>query len=134
MSLTTHPRFLPAVLWADAASCLASGVLQLAATGLLASTLGLPAALLAASGWVLIAVAAFAAWLASRRPVPPAGVYLLVAGNVGWVLGCMELAFTGAALNGLGFGYLLFQAVAVAAIAALEWAGVRRAPRAALAT
>lgn len=134
MSVTTHPRFLPAVLWADAASCLASGVLQLAATGLLASWLGLPAALLAASGWLLIGVAAFAAWLASRRPVPRAGVYLLVAGNVGWVLGCVELAFSASALTALGLAYLLFQAVAVAAIAALEWAGVRHAPRTALAT
>src|SRR5687767_1030147 len=127
MSLTASPRFLPAVLWTDAASCLASGVLQLAAAPLLARWLGLPQDLLAATGWVLVAVAAFAAWLASRRPVPRAGVYLLVAGNVGWVLGCVELAFAGGTLTGLGLAYLLAQAAAVAAIAGLEWAGVRSA-------
>ena len=127
MSLTASPRFLPAVLWADAASCLASGVLQLAAAPMLARLLGLSQGLLVQTGWVLVAVAAFAAFLARSRPVPRVGVYLLVAGNVAWVLGCIELAFTGAAQTGLGVAYLLFQAIAVAAIAALEWAGVRRA-------
>jgi hypothetical protein len=128
MNLTTSPRFLPAVLWADAASCLASGVLQLALAPVLAPLLGLPQGLLVATGWVLVAVAAFAAWLARSRPIPRAGVYLLVAGNIGWVLGCLELAM-GNGVTLVGLCYLLFQAVAVLALAGLEWAGVRRAPR-----
>jgi hypothetical protein len=130
MNLTTSPRFLPAVLWADAASCLASGALQLALAPQLAELLGLPQALLVATGWVLIAVAAFAAWLARGRPASRTGVYLLVAGNIGWVLGCLELAI-GSGATALGIAWLLFQAIAVLALAVLEWAGVRRAPRAA---
>ena len=126
MSFTASPRLLPSVLWADAASCLASGLLQLAAAPLLAAWLGLPQLLLVVTGWVLLAVAAFAVWLATRRPVARAGVYLLVAGNVAWVLGCIELAFGGGSLTALGVGYLLFQAAAVAVIAALEWTAVRR--------
>ena len=130
MNLATSPRFLPAVLWADAVSCLACGALQLAAAPLLAQLLGLPQGLLVATGWVLIGVAAFAAWLARGRPASRIGVYLLVAGNAGWVLGCLELAI-GSGVSPLGIGYLLFQAVAVLALAVLEWAGVRRLPRAA---
>ena len=60
MNLTSSPRFLPTVLWLDAASCLATGLLQLAAPAALSAWFGLPAALLATSGWMLLAVAAFA--------------------------------------------------------------------------
>ncbi|MCD6077313.1 MAG: putative rane protein [Ramlibacter sp.] len=129
MTLIASPRFLPAVLWADAAAGLATGVLQVAAGPVLARWLGLPQGLLSASGVALFAYAAFAAWLARGRPVSRGGVMLLVAGNLAWVLGCMELLFTGAAATPLGQAWLVMLAVAVGALAALEWAGLRRAPR-----
>jgi hypothetical protein len=129
MSLIASPRFLPAVLWADAASCAGTGLLQLAAAPLWAAWFGLPASLLVASGWVLLAVAAFAAWLASRRSIPRAGVWLMVAGNVGWLLACLELLFSGAAGNLAGAAWVVLQALVVAVLAGCEWLALRRSPR-----
>ena len=126
MNLFTPPRFLPTVLWADAGSALATGLLQLAAAPLLAQWFGLPPVLLTASGWVLLAVAAYAAWCA-RQPRRPA-VLALVAGNALWVLGCLELLFTGGAGTLLGQAWLVVQAVAVGVLAELEWIALRRAP------
>jgi hypothetical protein len=129
MNPIASPRFLPAVLWADAASAAATGALHAAAAPWLAPVLGLPQGLLSTSGWVLFAVAAFAAWLARGRPVPRAGVLLLVGVNVAWVVGCIELLATGAAATSLGHAWLVLLAAAVGALAVLEWAGLRRAPR-----
>jgi hypothetical protein len=131
MNFASSPRFLPTVLWIDAASAAASGGLQVAAATLLAGWLGLPAGLLTASGVALFAFAALAAWAARGRPVPRAGVYLLIAGNAAWVVGCLELLFTGAGLTLLGQAFLVVQALFVGVLAELQWIGLRRAPAAA---
>jgi hypothetical protein len=132
MNLVSSPRFLPAVLWADAVSALATGVLQLAAAPLLSAWFGLPAGLLTASGWVLLAVAGYAAWTA-RAPIRRPAVLALVAGNALWVLGCVELLLTGAAATALGSAWLVIQALAVGVLAELEWIGLRRTASAAMA-
>jgi hypothetical protein len=132
MNFVSSPRFLPTVLWADAASALATGVLQLAAAPLLAEWFGLSAGLLTASGWVLLAVAAYAAWLA-RGPIRRPAVLALVAGNALWVLGCVELLLTGAAATAFGVAWLVVQALAVGFLAELEWLGLRRSSSTAMA-
>jgi Na+/melibiose symporter-like transporter len=131
MSLATHPRFLRTVLWADAASCAGTGLLQLLATPLLASWFGLPASLLTVTGLALLAVALFAAILASRRVPPRAGVWIMVAGNLAWLLGCLELLFAGHGVSTLGYAWIAVQAVVVGVLAELEWLAIRRAPAAA---
>jgi uncharacterized iron-regulated membrane protein len=131
MNFASSPRFLPTVLWTDAASAAASGLLQVGAAAHLADWLGLPAGLLSASGFALFAVAALAAWAARRRPVHRAAVYVLVAGNAAWVAGCLELLFTGTGLTVLGQAFLVVQALFVGLLAELEWIGLRRAPAAA---
>jgi hypothetical protein len=131
MNAITSPRFLPAVLWADAASCAATGALQLAAAPLLARWFGLDAVLLMVTGALLLAVAAFGALLARSAPIPRAGVWVLIAGNLGWLLGCAELLFTGAGGNTLGQAWIVLQAIVVGVLAELEWTALRRAPRAA---
>jgi hypothetical protein len=133
MNLTASPRFLPTVLWIDAASAGASGLLQVAAASVLAGWLGLPAGLLSASGFALFAFAGLSAWAARARPVPRAGVYLLIAGNAAWVIGCVELLVTGTGLTLLGQAFLVLQAVFVGVLAELEWIGLRRARTAAFA-
>jgi hypothetical protein len=132
MNFLSSPRFLPAVLWADAASALATGALQLAAAPLLSEWLGLSAGLLTASGWVLLAVGAYAAWIA-RGPIRRPAVLALVAGNALWVAGCVELLLTGAAATALGVAWLVVQALAVGVLAEMEWMGLRRAPSTAMA-
>lgn len=132
MSLLSSPRFLRNVIRLDAASCLASGVLHLAFAGTLADLLNLPAGLVVGSGLVLLAVVALASVIVLREPMPRSLVALLVIGNFGWVLGCIAL-MAGAAGSPtlLGQVYLGVQAAAVAVLAELEWAGLRRLPRAA---
>lgn len=126
MSIFASPRFLRNVLLADAASCLATGAAQVAASGPLATLLGLPEPLLAGTGWFLLAYAALAAVVAFRDPVPAALVWTFVAGNVAWALGCVALLAGGlVAPTALGVGWLLAQAVTVATLADLQWTGLR---------
>jgi hypothetical protein len=131
MNLTSSPRFLSTVLWLDAASCLATGLLQIAAPEALSAWFGLPAGLLTATGWALIAVAVFAAF-AARAPRAPL-VWIMVAGNAAWLLGCVELLLTGAAGTALGVAWIVVQAVVVGVLGELEWLGLKRAPATAMA-
>ncbi|HEY0822609.1 MAG TPA: hypothetical protein VGD76_02390 [Ramlibacter sp.] len=131
MNLTSSPRFLSTVLWVDAASCLATGALQLAAPATLSAWFGLPASLLTTTGWMLLAVAAFAA-LAARSPRPPL-VWVMVLGNAAWLVGCVELLLTGAAGTALGVAWVVLQALVVGVLGELEWLGLKRAPAAAMA-
>lgn len=129
MSIFASPRFLRNVLFADAASCLATGVLQLAFTEALARLLNLPAPLLTGTGVFLLVYAAAVALVATREPLPRPVVWLLVAGNLGWALGCIALLAGGAlAPTGLGMAWVLAQAATVAVLAELQWTGLRRAP------
>lgn len=128
MSFLASPRFLRNVLLADAASCLATGLAQVLFAGPLADLLALPAVLLLATGWFMIVYALLAAFVATRQPVPPGWVWLFVAGNFSWAIGCVAVAF-GAWFHpsALGIVWVLAQAVTVAVLAELQWAGVRRA-------
>jgi hypothetical protein len=128
MSLFASPRFLRNVLWADAASCAVTALLHLFAGTTLAEGLGLSGSLLAASGLVLLAVVATAAYAATCEPIPRLPVWLLVAGNWLWAAACLVLLFSGAASTWLGQAYLVAQAAFVAVLAELEWIGLRRYP------
>jgi hypothetical protein len=131
MNFASSPRFLRTVLWADAASCAGTGAVQLLAAPLLASWFGIPQALLMATGVALLAVALFAGALATRSTPWRAGVRVMVAGNVAWLLGCGELLLTGQGTTALGQGWIFLQALVVGVLAELEWLGLRRAPAAA---
>jgi hypothetical protein len=129
MSIFASPRFLRHVMLADAASCLATGALQVAFTQPLSQLLALPAPLLAATGWFMLAYAAAAAWVGTRLPVPRSLVAVFAAGNLGWAVGCVALlAAGGLQPTGLGYAWVLAQAVTVAVLAELQWTGMRRYP------
>jgi hypothetical protein len=134
MSMFASPRFLRSVLWADAASCFASGALQLAALDALPRLFGLPQVLLLDTGVFLIAYALLAAWAATRAVPPRKWVALFAAGNVAWAVAC---GITVGLLQptGLGVAWIAMQAAAVLVLADLQWMGLRRgaaAPRAAM--
>ncbi len=129
MAFVSSPRFLRYVLLADALSCLATGALQLALTDALAALLRLPAPLLLATGWFLLAYAAVVAFVATRDPIPRGPVWLFLAGNAGWAAGCIALLVSGAvAPTGWGTAWVLAQAVTVGLLAELQWMALR--PRA----
>lgn len=127
MSVFASPRFLPRVMAADAASCAATGALQLVFTGALARLTGLSAPLLLGTGIFLLAYAAAAAWMASRDEPPRRLIGLVVAGNFAWAVGCIALlASGGAAITPLGWAWVLAQALTVVVLAELQWMGLRR--------
>lgn len=130
MSVFASPRFLRNVLIADAASGAATGLLHLVAGGALAQWLGLPSHLLAASGLVLFCYVALAGYLASCDPVPRPLAWTLVVANWAWVVACLALLLGGVIPEPslLGKAYLVIQALAVAALAEVEWACLRRTP------
>ncbi|RST52198.1 hypothetical protein [Variovorax sp. MHTC-1] len=126
MSVFASSRFLPRVMWADAASCAATGALQVAFTGALARLTGLPAPLLLGTGVFLLIYAAAAAWMASRAVPPRRLIGLVVLGNFGWAAACVALlAIAGAAIAPLGWAWVIAQAVTVVVLAELQWMGLR---------
>jgi len=135
-SLFASPRFLSRVMWADAASCAATGALQVGFTDALARLTGLPGGLLVGTGLFLLAYAAAAAAMA-RRATPPRTLIALVAvGNFGWAAACAALLASGVfAVTALGVAWVIAQAVAVVLLAEAQWMGLRatRQPRAGLA-
>lgn len=127
-ALWNRPGFLRSVLLVDAATCVATGLLMTAGSSVVASLTLIPAGLLMAAGLSLFPIAAFIAIVAMRPGTWPLGVWLVILGNVGWVAGSLWLLLAGSiAPNGLGYGFVIAQALAVAALAELEAMGVRRA-------
>jgi hypothetical protein len=128
-SFAASPLFLRRVLWLDAGTGVATGLLQVLLAAWLAPVLGLPEQLLVVSGWALFGYVALIAFIASRPFIAPGLVWLLIAANGIWVLGCLALLFGGlVAPTLLGQGFIAVQAVAVGLLMELQWFGVRRVP------
>jgi len=129
MPFLQHRNFLRNVLLADAITCVVSGLLMTLAPAPLANLTGLPANLIAASGASLLPVAAFITFVATRDPVWPAGTWIVIIGNIGWVAGCLVLLW-GGSVNPTVFGavFLLAQAIAVAGLTCLEYLGLVHRP------
>ena len=130
MSIFSSPTFLRNVLWADAAAGAASSLLHLLGAAALAGWLGVPAGVLAMSGAALLVYVAAAMYLASFEPLSRRGVTLLIFANWAWVGACaVVFVMNASTLTALGQAYIVVHALAVAALAELEWFGLRRAPR-----
>lgn len=118
------PR-LRTLLLADAATCTAMGVALAAGAGPLAVLTGLPAALLTYAGLSLIPIAAVMLLIALRPALQPAGAWLVIAGNVAWVIASIALLLSGwVAPTALGVTFVVVQALAVAGLAKLEHAAL----------
>jgi hypothetical protein len=127
MSMFDSPKFLRHVLFADSASCVATGALQVLLAGTLAELLQLPRELLLATGIFLLVYAAVVALVATREPIPRAMVWLFVAGNFGWAAACVALLAAAPLRPSLaGQAWIVAQAVTVVVLAELQWAGLRR--------
>jgi hypothetical protein len=118
--------FLKRILMLDAASCLGMGTLLAIGAATLSPLFGLDRALLFGAGAALLPIGLFILWIGVRRTLLPAAVYLIVAGNLLWVLESLLLVRGAEAITSLGTAFVLAQAAAVAGLSALEWIGVRR--------
>jgi hypothetical protein len=114
------------LLWFDAVTCAAMGVLLAAGSGPLSALLGLPMALLTEAGIFLLLFSLFVGWTAAR-PDPSGAVRLLIAANAAWVVGSLAV-IAGPWLHptGLGTAFVAVQATCVTAIALLQSAAVAR--------
>jgi hypothetical protein len=125
-SIFASPRFLSRVMGVDAASCAATGALQLGFTDQLARLTGLPAGLLIGTGVFLLAYAAAAAAMALRATPPRTLIALVAIGNFGWAAACAALLASGVfAVTALGMAWVIAQAVTVVLLAEAQWMGLR---------
>lgn len=122
--------FLRRVLALDAVTSGAMGALLVLAQVPLSSLLGLSSSLLFWAGLSLLPFAAFVGWLATRELPPRVGVWAVVLINALWVIDSFVLLATGwPDLTLLGKVFVVFQAVAVAVFAELQFFGLRRGSR-----
>ncbi len=128
MSLSNSSLSLRNILYIDAATCAAFGVLLAAASGIAGGIMQLPPALLFYAGLGLLPVAVFMALVARREPIHPAAAWVIIAGNVLWVVGSLLLLAAGwVAPNFLGAAFIVVQALVVAGFAWLEHAALNHA-------
>jgi hypothetical protein len=119
--------FLQRVLAADAATCVATGLLMLFGAGALEPWLGIPPTLMRYAGASLLPIAAFFAYVATRESSPRVLVWAVIAGNAAWSFDSIALLFTGwIAPTALGIAFIVAQALVVALFAELEYVGLRR--------
>ena len=119
--------FLLRVLLLDAASSGAMGLLLALGAGALGPIMHLPAGLLREVGVFLLGFAALVGAMATRQSLPRWLVLAVVAGNALWAVDSLLLLLAGwVAPNALGAAFVAGQALVVAALAGLEWLGLRR--------
>jgi hypothetical protein len=127
MQLLCTSTFLRRVLFADAATCIVTGLLMTLGSGLLKQFLGLPAGLLRYAGISLLPFAAFLVYLATRENLSPLSVWTVIVLNALWTIDSLLLLLTGwVAPTELGYTLVIAQAVGVAVFACLEYVGLRR--------
>ena len=119
--------FLKRILLLDAASCLGLAGMLVVAASPLSPLFGLDRPLLLGAGAALIPIGLFILWVGARKSAPLLLVYLIVAGNLVWVVESLLLIRGAGGITGLGTAFVSAQAAAVAALALLEGIGVRRA-------
>jgi hypothetical protein len=117
--------FVRRVLFVDAATCVGTGLFLALLAAPLAPFLGLPAELLLYAGLALLPIAAFIAWVATREQMSAAGVWLVIIGNAAWVLASLALLFA-VSPTVLGYAFVIGQALIVAALAEMEYVGLRK--------
>jgi hypothetical protein len=128
---TTNVLTLRNVLLLDAVLTGANGLAYVAGATVLDSLLGPSPAVLIGLGVFMLAYAATAAFLGTRRPVSRLGVGLIADGNILWAIASLAVVgFGWLGLTTAGSVWTLIQAALVVGFAALQLAALRRAPAA----
>jgi hypothetical protein len=121
--------FLRRALMLDAAASGATGLLMLPGAGVLESLLALPAPLLRGAGLMLVPYVAFVVLVATRTNIAASAVGIVIACNAAWTVASFAVLASGAVTpNMLGTLFVAGQALAVAALGALQYVALRRSP------
>jgi len=127
MSVFGLSPFLRRALLADALISGATGLLMLIGANVLASILGLPEALLRYAGLVLLPYGALVAYVATREQLRRWAVWAVIIANAIWAVDSIILLLSGwLTPNALGYAFIIFQALVVAAFAEIQYIGLRR--------
>jgi hypothetical protein len=122
--ITRH--FLRKALIADAAISGTTGLAMMLGADMLATLLGVPALLLRYAGLILLPFAALLVVLATRENVHRGAVRAVIVANVLWAIDSIVLLFTGwVDPSALGYAFIVFQAVIVAAFAEVQHVGLK---------
>ncbi len=125
--------FLRRVLFADAATCVATGLLLMLGSGALEQFLGLPVGLLRYAGLSLLPFAALLVYLATRENLSPPVVWAVIVLNALWTADSFLLLLTGwVTPTEMGYVFVVVQALGVGVFAGLEYFGLRKAATAAV--
>lgn len=119
MSPIQSNNALQNILLLDAATCVGAGALMAFGSKFVAGLTGIPAPLLYWAGLILFPVAALMIFAGLQSSPPRPIVWLIVLGNVGWVIASLGV-FAFIAPNSLGTIFILAQAAVVAVLAFLE--------------
>lgn len=120
-------RLLRYALLADALATTATALLLIAFGSDLSAWLGIPAVVQRYLGLALLPYAAVVGYLGSRRQISPTTVWTVIACNVAWVAASIAVLFTTwLQPTPLGVGFVIAQALIVAALAEFQWLGMRR--------
>ena len=126
--------FLRRVLVADAVFSAGGALIMAGGAGVLAPVLGLPQPLLLDAGLALVPWVAVVGFVATRPQVPRAAVWALIAINLLWAIDSAALLLDGwVAPTALGEAFVIAQGLAVLLLAELEYLGLRRSRRLAVA-
>jgi hypothetical protein len=127
MSVFGLSPFLRRALLADALISGATGLLMLIGANILASLLGLPEALLRYAGLVLLPYAALVTYIATREQLRRWVVWAVIVANAIWAVDSIIQLLSGwVTPNALGYAFIIFQALVVAAFAEIQYIGMRR--------
>lgn len=133
VSLASNP-LLRAALRLDAIASGAMGVILLAGAPWLRSLLGMPQPLLLAVGAVCLCWGLFVGAVSRRERLTEGVVWAIIVLNAVWVIESAALLLLGwVQPTQLGTAFVIVQALAVAALAELQFVGLTRARRSAAA-
>src|ERR1700754_1088952 len=119
--------FLRRALQADAIFSGAAALMFVFGAELFASLTNLPEAFLRNTGLVLVVYAALVGYIGTRRLMPKAVVWAVIAVNAVWAIDSMILLVNGwVSPNLLGQALIVMQAVAVGIFAELQFIGLRK--------
>lgn len=121
-------NFLRFVLFADAATGIACGLLLSAGGSFLQNLSGLPVTLMFYAGLSLFPFAAFLIYTATRKSVSKTAIWLIIGLNLLWTIDSFLLLASGyVAPTTFGYVFVIFQAIGVLIFADLEFIGLRKA-------
>jgi hypothetical protein len=105
----------------------AMAIVLVTGAGFLSSLLNLQASLLREVGIFLIAYAALVGFLGTRQSMPRLAVWMVIGANALWAVDSIALLFTGwVSPNMLGQAFVVAQALSVAALAELQYIGLKQ--------